>query len=620
MAVEAKLPPSYQYPTPIEGPNVPYKNEGASNPVLRGRLLQIGASLVQSSNFIQSILWKNAGFSVLHTIKELEDYEPRYDPTVFPSTNYTAQTVPSSAVPRSAKRQGGYYTAADYRALYLSGELTPIAVVDALLPLIRRDVSPAGEHSIAFLQSKVDLIRAAAEASTARYKNGTSLGPMDGVPVAVKDEVDIDGYKRTVGTKLDYTNKSGGTSWCVKKWEEAGAIVIGKTTMHELGLDTSNNNPNFGTPRNPHNPNYYTGGSSGGSGYAVGAGIVPIALGADGGGSIRIPSSFCGIYGLKTTHGRVSGSPTRGLATTTGVFGPMTSSLDDLDMSYRIMSSPDPDHVTSSSFPDPASATAATARPKIIGVYQEWVKRSDPAVLSLFNRAMDYYRTQQNYEIIDITIPYIPQGQKAHALTILSEIASGISKEEISQLSAPNRVLVSSGNSQVSARDFFAAQKLRSLLMSHLAFLFKKYPGMVIATPTLPIAGWQISPGGADLTHGVSDVNTSLRTMEYVYLANFSGCPAISCPMGYAEDSKLPVGIMGMSEWGSEWALIEWGRDGEGMLDTDEDVSVDSNGTANGGEAAVVVSKGLRTPSVQSGGKWVDAIGLAKNNNVGGNP
>ncbi|TPX19409.1 hypothetical protein DIZ76_017198 [Coccidioides immitis] len=283
------------------------------------------------------------------------------------------------------------------------------------------------------------------------------------------------------------------------------------------------------------------------------------------------------------------------------------------------MSSPDPDHVTSSSFPDPASATAATARPKIIGVYQEWVKRSDPAVLSLFNRAMDYYRTQQNYEIIDITIPYIPQGQKAHALTILSEIASGISKEDISQLSAPNRVLVSSGNSQVSARDFFAAQKLRSLLMSHLAFLFKKYPGMVIATPTLPIAGWQISPGGADLTHGVSDVNTSLRTMEYVYLANFSGCPAISCPMGYAEDTKLPVGIMGMSEWGSEWALIEWGRDGEGLLDTDEDVSVDSNGTANGGEAAVVVSKGLRTPSVQSGGKWVDAIGLAKNNNAGGN-
>lgn len=82
----------------------------------------------------------------------------------------------------------------------------------------------------------MDRIRAAAEASTARYKNGTSLGPLDGVPVGVKDEVDMEGYKRTLGSKLDFTCKSGGTSWCVKKWQEAGAIVIGKTTMHELGL------------------------------------------------------------------------------------------------------------------------------------------------------------------------------------------------------------------------------------------------------------------------------------------------------------------------------------------------------------------------------------------------
>ncbi|EEP82255.1 conserved hypothetical protein [Uncinocarpus reesii 1704] len=603
-----------QYPTAVEGPTVPYKNEATSNPVLRGRLLQIGASLVQSSGLLQSILWKNAGFDVLHTIKELDDYEPRFDPTVFPAKNYTAHTVPSP-VSGSTKRRGDYYTAADYRALYQSGELTPRAVVDSLLPLIRRDTSPPGEHSVAFLQSQVDLIRAAADASTARYKNGTPLGPMDGVPVAVKDEVDIAGYKCTSGTKLDFTCKSGKTSWCVKKWEEAGAIVIGKTTMHELGLDTSNNNPNVGTPKNPHNPNYYTGGSSGGSGYAVGAGIVPIALGADGGGSIRIPSSFCGIYGLKSTHGRVSGAPTCALATTTGVLGPMASSLDDLEMAYHIMSSPDPDHVTSSAFPDPASAIAVSDRPKVIGIYQDWIKRSEPAVLSLFNRAIEYYRTQQGYEIVDITIPCIPQGQKAHALTILSEIASGISKEQLSHLTAPNKVLISCSNSQVTSKDFLVAQKLRALLMAHLSFLFKKHPGMIIATPTLPIPGWQIG-GESDLSHGISDVNTSLRTMEYVYLANFSGCPAISCPMGYVEDSKMPVGIMGMSEWGSEWALIEWGRDGEGVLDIDEDVTV-SNGAENGEEAAVVVNKGLRAPSAKNGGRWIDAISLARTN--GGN-
>lgn len=134
------------------------------------------------------------------------------------------------------KGPGGYYTSADYHALYVSGELTPTAVVETLLPLVRRDVQPAGKHSTAFLESQADIIRAAAEASSDRYKKGQPLGPLDGVPVAIKDEVHITGYKRTLGTKLDFKAGSDATSWCVKQWQDAGAIVIGKTTMHELGL------------------------------------------------------------------------------------------------------------------------------------------------------------------------------------------------------------------------------------------------------------------------------------------------------------------------------------------------------------------------------------------------
>jgi amidase len=149
------------------------------------------------------------------------------------------EKVPSDApTPAVQKRRGDncYYTSADYHALYSLGEVTPLAVVEALLPLVRRDVTPAGKHSTAFLESQVDIIRAAAQASTDRYKNGQPLGPLDGVPVAVKDEVHVTGYKRTLGTKLDFKHGTDATSWCVQQWQDAGAIVIGKTTMHELGL------------------------------------------------------------------------------------------------------------------------------------------------------------------------------------------------------------------------------------------------------------------------------------------------------------------------------------------------------------------------------------------------
>lgn len=154
---------------------------------------------------------------------------------MIPVDNNAPSDVPTPIV---QKRQGDnyYYSSADYHALYASGDLTPLAVVETLLPLVRRDVTPAGKHSTAFLESQVDSIRAAAQASTKRYKNGQPLGPLDGVPVAIKDEVHITGYKRTLGTKLDFKHGTDATSWCVQQWQDAGAIVIGKTTMHELGL------------------------------------------------------------------------------------------------------------------------------------------------------------------------------------------------------------------------------------------------------------------------------------------------------------------------------------------------------------------------------------------------
>ena len=328
-------------------------------------------------------------------------------------------------------------------------------------------------------------------------------------------------------------------------------------------IDTTNNNPIKGTPLNPHNPHYYTGGSSGGSAYAVAAGLLPVTLGADGGGSIRIPSSFCGIYGLKPSHGRISGSPTTGFASSCGVLGPMASNMADLEYAYRIMAVPDPCNSVSSMFPNPSASPAPSAGKRIIGMYQAYLEVSDPAVLDACNTAISHFESS-GYEIVDIALPYLPEGQLAHAMTILGEITTNIT--DLSGLSPANKILLSVGK-HTPVSDFFLAQKLRNLLMEHLAFLFQKYPGLLIVTPTTPNAGWHISGGPVDLQHGVSDANMSVKNMTYVWMANFLGCPSLTIPIGRVRpeegEGRIPVGLMAMAEWGEEEQLFAWGRIGE---------------------------------------------------------
>lgn len=326
--------------------------------------------------------------------------------------------------------------------------------------------------------------------------------------------------------------------------------------------DTTNNNPITGTPLNPHNPHYYTGGSSGGSAYAVSAGLLPFALGADGGGSIRIPSTYCGIYGLKPSHSRISTSPTVDLVGSCEVVGPMASSMADLEIAYRFMAIPNPDNPASALFALPVPPPRL-ALPKVIGVYKAWFDHADPVVLKACRVALDHYEAE-GYSIVDISIPYLAEGQIAHALTILSEISASI--HELGHLTPANKILLSIGK-QTPALDFLLAQNMRNLLMQHLSFLFTQHPGLLIVTPTTPNAGWHITGGAAELKHGVSDGNMSVRNMTHIWLANFTGCPALSIPVGMAEpkegEGKIPMGLMAMAEWGGEETLFEWGRIGE---------------------------------------------------------
>ncbi|KAF4610398.1 hypothetical protein G7Y89_g15721 [Cudoniella acicularis] len=143
-------------------------------------------------------------------------------------------------------------------------------------------------------------------------------------------------------------------------------------------------------------------------------------------------------------------------------------------------------------------------------------------------------------------------------------------KNWLTGLNPANKVLLAVGN-QTPAQDYILAQQLRNILMQHLAFLYKQYPGMIIVSPATPMAGWPIASLN-DLKYGITDGNTSIRNMEYVWLANFCGNPAISCPVGYVEpargkgEGKVPVGLMGIGDWGSEDALLAWGREAEVYL------------------------------------------------------
>jgi len=203
---------------------------------------------VSSVNFLSRYLWSNAGFGRLRGIPELHGFEPRFDPTVINLTNLqsressagslpAADTDLASQAPRTQEKKGHFPSIADYHHAYAEGSITPVDVVECILPLVSRVVPGATSHSIAFVQTREEAVLAGAKSSAERWKAGKPLGLLDGVPIAVKDEVDVEGYETKLGTKRVF--ESGPTSWCVQTLIDAGAIVVGKANMHELGTGES---------------------------------------------------------------------------------------------------------------------------------------------------------------------------------------------------------------------------------------------------------------------------------------------------------------------------------------------------------------------------------------------
>ncbi|KAK7739869.1 hypothetical protein SLS53_005462 [Cytospora paraplurivora] len=611
------------YPEPIEATNISYKVEEDKNPALRGLPLVIGAAIVIRSAAIQRFLYNNAGFGKLRSVEGLDKHRWRFDPTVIPLSDSSSPPPPPTfeddlLTPQPADLEGRWSSFADYHALYRSGEATPLQVVEALLPLIRRDVDSPTEYSKAWLDIHVDEVLASARASTERWARGRPIGILDGVPFGVKADVDVKGYVNTMGMKVRaeyeyFTKPSAGTAWPVAKLEEAGAVMVGRMNQHEIGMDTTGCNPATGTPVNWYNRAYYPGGSSSGAGSSLGAGLVPLCVGTDAGGSVRIPPAVAGQYAIKTSHNR-----TAVVNSSMCVIAPMASNAADLKVAYRVMAhQPDPaDPVTSLFAPSrPPGGPRAAGAPRYVGVCRPWVGESTPAVLALFDRALAHYTGALGYEAVDIDLPLLHEGRIAHGATCLAEGADAArdrvaaaadssragARQHWSDLLSPANQVTTAIGAQATANDYMKFAQVRAVIMSHLAHLYGRYPGLLVVSPVMPDVGYAVSPG--DQARGFTDGNRTLRSMTYAWLANSSGCPAVTVPVGYArpadpvagagagdadEGGLLPVGMMAMGQWGEEERLLAWAAEGEAYI----------RGVYPGGR--------LKPEG------WVDVIGLAR--------
>lgn len=221
-----------------------------------------------------------------------------------------------------------------------SGDVTAAAVIDAALARI-------ASHNLtlnAFTAVTAERARAKAQAIDAARAAGKSLGPLAGVPFAVKNLFDVDGISTIAGSKINRDlPPAGKDAPLIERLEAAGAVLVGALNMGEYAYDFTGENLHDGPSRNPHDTSRITGGSSGGSGAAVAGGLVPIALGSDTNGSIRVPASLCGIFGLKPTYGRLTRARTFPFVSSFDHLGPLTRSVRDLALAYDAMQGPDPE-------------------------------------------------------------------------------------------------------------------------------------------------------------------------------------------------------------------------------------------------------------------------------------
>jgi len=424
-------------------------------------------------------------------------------------------------------------TIAEAARSFQAGELSPVELTRACLERIEA-LEPRLNAFITLLPET-----AMAEARTAeqRLGRGERLGPLDGIPFAIKDLYETKGIRTTAGSKIldDYVPVEDAT--CVRRLREQGVVLLGKLNMHEWAFGVTSVVSHFGPVHNPWALDRITGGSSGGSGAALAASFCLGSLGSDTGGSIRIPASMCGIVGLKPTYGRVSKHGVIPLSGSLDHAGPMTRTVEDAALVLQAIAGPDPDDPTTEDVPVPDYLAALSdGVPGLrVGVLdKDMLSGLDEDVEASFRAALKTL-AGLGASLVEVRIPSL-QRAEAIWLAIARPEAAAFHRRNLEErpqdFSEPVRLRLQLGL-QTRAVDYLRGLEGQRQLRAEVEEQYAKID--VLVTPTTASTASRIED---ELSASGREVHIHRLTCPF----NLTGQPAISLPCGF-DRQGLPVGL-----------------------------------------------------------------------------
>ena len=392
-----------------------------------------------------------------------------------------------------------------------------------------------------FITIAEDNARAEAAERDREFAAGLDRGPFHGVPTAHKDLLYTRGVRTTAGSLLyrDFVPEYDAT--VVEQLRNAGAVSVGKTNMHELAYGITSKNPHYGFVLNPRDTGRIAGGSSGGSAALVAAGLLPMSLGSDTGGSIRIPAALCGVVGLKPTYGRVSRFGVMPLAFSLDHIGPIGATVEDCALAMNALAGP-------AEFNLPPASDLAGVR---VGVPKNFFfDHVDQEVVTAVKRSIAEME-RLGATVSEVQLPNLVDLNVAARTVQMTESSALYAQHTDPKLFGEDVWMLVQQGKLIHAYDYVNAQRLRTLFRRDFDALWREID--VLATPTTPVAAPRIEELTVKI--GSFEEDTRIACTRLTRPINFLGEPALSMPCGKTS-LGLPIGLQLISRPNSEPALL----------------------------------------------------------------